>query len=89
VEALDDGVIAPEGIQIACMSGARYARHLFPLAESTILIRSATGRIAQRDFEAFSIATAVAIGRALGLESLIPATAFQGVCGSWNSRSPR
>jgi hypothetical protein len=86
VEVLD-GVIAPEGIQVACMSGARYARHLFPLAESTILIRGAVGRIAQCDFEAFSIATVVAIGRALGLESRIPGTAFQGVFGSWNARS--
>jgi hypothetical protein len=83
-----DGLIAPEGIQVACMSGARYARHLFPLAESTILIKGAAGRIAQCDFEAFSMATVVAIGRALGLENGIPVTAFQGVCGSWKARSP-
>ncbi|HEX4147202.1 MAG TPA: hypothetical protein VHY91_27140 [Pirellulales bacterium] len=82
VEAVD-GTVNPAGIEIACMSGARYARHVLPLAESTVVIRGAVGRIALANSEGFSIATVLAIGRALGRENQLPAAVFQGAAASW------
>jgi len=82
VEAVD-GIVDPAGIEIACMSGARYARHVLPLAESTVIIRGAKGRVAVSSFEAFSIATVLAIGRALGRGGEVPAAVLHGARGSW------
>jgi hypothetical protein len=83
VEGVDGTIIDSVGIEIACKCGATYARHVLPLAESTVVIRGATGRIALSNFDGFSIATVFAIGRALGREDQIPAAVLRGVRASW------
>lgn len=83
VQDLDGQPFAATEIEVTCMSGASYARHVFPLDSSRVIIRTANGTIERLDIEAFAIATVLAIGRALARESLIPAKAFQGAFGSW------
>lgn len=87
VRDLEGKPFAATEIEITCMSGARYARHVFPLDRSRVIIRTAQGTIAPLDIEAFAIATVLAIGRALAQEDLIPAKAFQGASGSWEALS--
>lgn len=76
-------------IEVICMSGARYARNVFHMSKSRIVIRAAKGAVAPLDIQAFAIATVLAIGRALGKEDLIPAKALEGTSGSWKSCEAR
>jgi hypothetical protein len=73
------------GIEVACMSAARYARHLFPPWDAWVVIREVSGRCASVSDAAdgLAVATVLAIGRALGREGAIPVEAFRGVTCSW------
>ena len=81
-------VTTPDGNAIEagpmCLSGARYARHLFPLNNSRIMIKAAKGTLeSQDDNDALCIVTILAIGKALQKEELIPEQTFIGHGGSW------
>ena len=84
VRSTDGHVIEPGPM---CLSGARYARRIFPLDQSTVLIRGATGTIGAQDGQSLAFATVLAIGRALGMEDSIPERAFEGATGKWEPYS--
>lgn len=76
----DGTVVDPEAM---CISGVRYAKNIFPLSNSLIVILTVTGIVESQNLDAISIATVLAIGDALGREDLIPKTIFSGYNGCW------
>lgn len=85
VHDLEGKPLSQSDVHIMCMSGARYARHLFPLNTSQIVIRRTAGTVLPEDLHAFGIATVLAIGCALASENSIPAGCFHGTLGHWKA----
>jgi len=85
VQDLEGHPFPAQEIEITCMTGATYARHVVPLSRSRVILRAAQGTVAPRDIQAFAIATTLAIARALAAEDSIPAQVFQGDFASWQA----